>query len=139
MSTFALYEDIPPREDFPDIEAGLLDWLDATFPELAGGGHTGTETPADLDLRFPFVRVVLVTGDDDGVTDRSVVDIDVFDRTRVALALAEKIRTALTVYPPVVGGVILDTAFTEVRPRRLPWPDEQTRRWGATYRLSARR
>lgn len=126
------------HDDFPDLEFGLLDWLEARFSELIG--HVGTETPDDLDQRFPFVRAYVVAGTDDGLTDRSVVDIDVFaDRREQARALAERIRTELTVYPPVVGGVILDTAFTEVRPRRLPWPDEQTRRWGATYRLSARR
>lgn len=138
---FEFLADAPAREDFPDLEVALLDWLeDGRFSELAGGGHVGTETPSDLDTRFPFVRVVALDGQDDGITDRAAVDVDVFSATRAqARALAERIRTSLTVYPPVVGDVVIDSVFTEVRPRRLPWPDENTRRWGATYRISARR
>lgn len=130
--------------DFVDTEAAIMDWLERTFPdELAFAGgirHTGDETPENLQDVFPFVRVGLVAGTDNGITDQGTYDIEVFDRTRAAAyGLAERIRTAFIGYPHRVGNVVLDTVYTEQKPQRLPWDEENTRRFGAIYRVSARR
>lgn len=129
---------------FPDIEAALLDWLKATFPELADADgkvdlHVGSEPPGpSLDARLPFVVVARVGGPDDFHTDYPVVDIDVFGAgRRQAYDLAEGVRTALLAKPQV-GGVTIDTVRTRTFMRR-PWDNPKIRRWGATYELSARR
>ena len=129
--------------DYPDVETAVLDWLEATFPALAPTAtvrHVDTETPYDLAGALPFVRVRLVTGRDDGVTDYSVVDLDVFADSRgTAYAWASDIRSRLTGSPHRVGPVVLDRVVTEEKPRALPLEDENIRRFGATYRISARR
>lgn len=127
---------------YPDIENVLIDLLERLFPALAPTDvrHVDTETPADLQGALPFVRVMLVTGADDGLTDRSVVDIDVFANSRdTAYAWSTDIRSSLTGSPHRVGSDVIDRVVTEEKPRQLPWADESVRRFGATYRISARR
>lgn len=138
---------------FPDSEATVMTWLETTFPELAtepgaradGGDllHVDEVPPPDLALCLPFVAVSKIDGNDDAVTDRSVLDIDVWDETRNdALGLAERIRARLIRYPHRVGEgsvVIIDFVLTETAPRRLPWADEGIHRFGSTFRISARR
>lgn len=128
--------------DYPDIETALLDVLERDVPALepTTARHVDTEAPPDLQDVLPFVRVTLVTGRDDGVTDYSVVDLDVFANSRAtAYALAMDLRSRLTAGPHRVGQVVLDRIRTEEKPRRLPWDDENIWRLGATYRISARR
>lgn len=128
---------------FPDVETATCDLLEALFSELAPTAtvrHVDTETPADLTGALPFVRVELLTGSDDDVTDVSVVDIDVLSDSRdTAYALARDIRSRFTGSPHRVGTVVLDRIVTEEKPRRLPWDDGNIWRFGATYRISARR
>jgi hypothetical protein len=134
-------------EDYPDVESALLDWLEATYENLApavAGRRVDTVTPPNLqDLLASdglFFRVGLVTGRDDGVTDFSVVDIETFANSRdAAYAGARDVRSRLTEGPHRVGTVVLDRARTEEKPHRLPWEDENIWRFGATYRISARR
>lgn len=132
-------------DHYPDIETLLLDVLEGHFPALADGARRAdTETPVDLqDLLAGdgvFVRVTLVTGRDDGVTDYSVVDVDVFALSRqTAYAWSRDIRSRLTGGPHRAESGIIDRVLVEEKPRRLPWADENTRRFGATYRISARR
>jgi hypothetical protein len=139
--------------DYPDIETVLLDWLEATYTGLATSDavrRVDTETPPNLQellLTGGFARVGLVTGRDDaggwnhgGTTDYSVVDVDYFANSRdAAYAGATDIRSRLTGSPHRVGEVVIDRVSTEEKPRRLPWADENTWRFGATYRISARR
>lgn len=102
--------------------------------------NVATEAPADLETRLPFVLVALAGGSDNGVTDFSYLEIEVFAPTRpVAYALAEDIRARLLEAPHRVNGVLLDDVLTSIRPRRLPWANERIRRYAATYRISARR
>lgn len=132
---------------YPDIETLLLDWLEATYPELAPGPlgrRVDTETPANLQQLLAddgvVVRVGLLAGRDDGVTDYSVVDVDVFaDSRATAYAWAVGIRSQVTSGPHRVGSAVIDRVVTEEKPRRLPWEDENIWRFGATYRISARR
>lgn len=122
---------------FPDVERALLDLI---APLLGSAEQTGTETPADLQQRLPFGRVTRVGGPDDGISDRAVVDVDVFAATRSqAYDIAESVRQLLLAAPHAVAGVVLDSVGTIVGPRELPWADENVRRWSATYRAVARR
>ncbi len=128
--------------DFPDIETLTLDVLEGLYPQLTEGDVrlADTETPANLQDLPVFVRVSLVTGRDDRITDYSVVDIDVFASSRaVAYAWAQDIRSRLTGGPHRAGSGVIDRVVTEEKPRRLPWADENVRRFGSTYRISARR
>ncbi len=128
--------------DFPDIETLTLDVLEGLYPQLTEGGVrlADTETPANLQDLPVFVRVTLVTGRDDRITDRSVVDVDVFASSRaVAYAWAQDIRSRLTGGPHRAGSGVIDRVVTEEKPRRLPWEDPNIRRFGATFRISARR
>lgn len=126
---------------FPDVEVMVMDGLEAAFPTLIG--RVATETPADLQTRLEtgdFVRVGLVTGSDNRFTNFSVVDIDVFSRTRQGSHdLAELIRAWLLGYPLTVGTATIDRVVTETAPFQAPWEDENVRRRLATYRISTRR
>lgn len=134
---------------YPDVELALVLLLERDIGVLAASGtgpdggpqlHVDTETPPDLAARLPFVRVALITGTDDGVTDRSIIDVDVFHVGRQeGYDLAETIRARLSGTSHRIDQVILDRVETEEKPRQLPWADEAVRRFGATYRVSARR
>lgn len=129
---------------FPDVEAALMDWLKATFPDLADGGiidqHVGNDVPADVQARLPFVTVERVDGDDDFFTDYPEVDVEVFDSSRNgAYHLSEAIRQRLRDPLLNLAGVRVDRVLTSTGPRRLPWDADGTHRRGATYRLSIRR
>lgn len=120
---------------FPDVETAVMDLLEQWY-----GVETGTTTPSDLAAIVPFVRVSLVAGRDDRVTDYSVVDIDVFTQTRQqGYDLAEGIRTRLLDGPHQSGTVVIDKVRTETKPFQAPWDDTNVRRRLATYRISARR
>lgn len=131
---------------FADIEAALLDWAKSQFSELVDDPgkvdtHVGAEMPGpSLAERMPFAWIRRTGGSDLFLTDYPVVDIDIFGRTRRdAYDLAESIRVRLLATPVLAGGVVIDTATTRTSPTRLPWDNENVRRWGATYELSVRR
>lgn len=120
---------------FPDLELGLVD----LFASLVPAGYTGTDTPADLEQRLPYVRVNRIGGRDDGVTDSGSYDVDFFAASRAsAVALADQgddlLRDART-----AGDFLIDNVRTDVGLRRLPWPNPKVRRRSATYTVSARR
>lgn len=121
---------------YPDIERQVAEWAKARF-----GVQGGSQTPSDLELRLPFVRVSKLGGSRDDVTDHPTVDIDVFASSRdAALALAEDIDTALKPRTRLTpGGAIIDSVGTRVSPRLLPWDNSKIRRYGATYTLGLRR
>ena len=134
---------------FADVELALLRWAAAGFAtEGLPQSNLGTERPLNLqELIAPegnwFFRVERIGGRDDGVTDRAIVDVEVFALTRaVAYTRAEDVRARLLQSPHRVDGprvVILDDVFTERAPTRLPAEDENLNRYTATYRISARR
>lgn len=135
--------------DWPDVEANLLDWARTTFPELADPDpqhpyeHVGVETPSDLQSRLPFARIYSPPGginDFDDITDRVLVDVDIFTATRnPGRELAMLLRGRLVTYPMQVGAIVLDSVQCNMRPARLPWADETLYRHGATYTVSLRR
>jgi hypothetical protein len=119
---------------FPDVQRVLV----VALPTRVGAGHAGTETPDDLDLTIPFVRVTRVGGPSGPLNDSAVVDVDVFHTTYVAAELlAEQIRQYLCGPPP--PAVALDRIACDLGPRELPWGDGPVRRWAATYNVISRR
>jgi hypothetical protein len=128
---------------FPDIEVAVMAWLRATFPELEtvnGVSHVGSTAVAEDPTQYPFVRVGKIGGNDDLITDRPLVDIEVFDRSRmVSYTLSEAIRARLLGFPHRVNGVVIDRVGTVVSPWRAPWEDSGIHRYLATYQFSARR
>lgn len=131
---------------FPDMESTLMDWAELTFPKLAPKGDQrfvdATTEGHDLNALPHLVTINLVTGRDDRVTDVSIVDIDVWSKSRqVAWELAEAIREGVGAYPFRVGptGPRVDWARTEVKPRTLPTEAPGLWRIGATYEVHARR
>lgn len=135
---------------FQDIENGLIDWLKATFTELADpagetdyyvGGKVPIpgEVPALRD-RGLFVTSEIISGTDNQITDFVTVRIEVFGTSRATTyALSEEIRSKLLAAPFVAGGVAVDNATTRMRPIRLPWDGDGVGRYGATYEISVRR
>lgn len=122
--------------------AGLfVDPADVLCDVLAPFGSTGRLTPPDLAVQLPFIRVTLVGGSDDRVTDSATVDVDVFHTSiTTAMVLAAQVRQALIDQSPhVVGAAVLDACFTVARPRWLPYGTPNVTRVVATYRVTSRR
>lgn len=137
-----------------DAETITLDWLEATFEKLQTTPtkrFVDTETPPSLDFLAAdecFVRVTLVTGREvvtaglggDAANEYPLLDIDVLSKSRdTSYVWASDIRSRFAGRSHRVGSVVIDGVRTEEIPRRLPWADENIVRFGATYRISARR
>lgn len=122
---------------FPDVDKALVTLL---APLAGGSGKAGTEVPADLQSRMPYIRVGRIGGADNGRTDFPIIDVDFFAATRdVALAGAEAVRDRLTGSYHFVNGVLIDSVTTVVGPRELVWLGMGVRRFTGTYRLETRR
>lgn len=120
---------------FPDVQRVLV----AGLEEFAGAGHTGIETPTDLNNLLPFVRIARTGGGSGRNSDVARFEIDVFAGTYLAAEqLAERIRQWLCGPPP--GPFELDRVDCLIGPRELPWDDDGlVRRWGAEYEALTRR
>lgn len=108
---------------------------------LTDFGETGTVLPTDLPGMVPFVRPRRIGGNDDGVTDRARVVIDVFAGTRAqAWDIARRLQQRMISGPrriPDVG--IIDGATTNVGPQDAPYEDSRVRLVTAIYDVSSRR
>jgi hypothetical protein len=121
---------------FPDVEVLLVAYLNGKT-----GRRVVTELPADLDSELPVIKVACGVGDDDSFRlDRSVVDVDVFAADRSAAAslagdvrgfLLEELRSELQPAGVVTG------VRTVVKPRWVPDPNPNLRRYTATYAVYA--
>lgn len=127
-----------PMWVFPDVEQVLAVLLEALVP---GERHTGTETPKDLDVRLPFIRVMRTPGgSSDAVNDYVPLSVDVFHTSyhSGAKPLAETVRTFLTTQPLRLGPQVIDRIRCDSGPGEMPWAPG-IRRVGATYSTVARR
>lgn len=120
---------------WPDAEAVGCDILQAALD----GVQAVTETPPDF--LPPMVQVQRTTGDDNGTTDRPVLSVTCFGRTRAeAWLLAERSREALhSAAHTAVGGVLVDSVRTATPPAQLPDPRRDLRVVVSTFRLGFRR
>lgn len=125
----------PIARRFPDLQVLLVDALQ----QFVGDGHTGIETPTDLEANLPFARVRKATGYSDRYTDYSRITIDVFTLFYgTSEQTAEDIRQWLCGPPPPLYQ--LDTAECVVAPHEMAWAKTSpVRRFNALYLLSARR
>lgn len=107
--------------------------------DLAGGeGHCGSETPTDLIQHLPFIRTRKVDGDRDRLSDRPIVEVDVFGLTEDATSrLADDVFELLMRVPSPHPAI--DYTYCSPAPRELPWADERIRRFSATYAFDLRR
>lgn len=138
-------------EVFPDTVAALMLLVEEWFPEDFGPTgpdldvyHTGRVFPQDLPELIvggqAFCRVTDIGGNDDGLTDHPLIDVDVFandfDRAR---DLAFGIQARLLGYPWRAGTTVIDQARTAMRPHPVPWDDDRIFRFYSSYTISARR
>lgn len=120
---------------YQDTEAALVTWV-KTIEGVAAAGNATTDA---LSSSLTFVRVMRIGGQDNGITDAAMVDIDVFAATRsAAWAVAERIRAGLRPRTRA-GAAIIDSVRTSVSPRQLPWSNDNIKRYSATYGITLRR
>lgn len=132
---------MPDLAPFIDVEYALMDLFADLVTDPA---DVVTVLPNDLQARLAdgrkLIRVRVIGGGDDRISDHPRIDVETFASTRaVARPLAETIRQRL-----ISGGHrtvhgVIDHATTEVGPQEIPYDDPDVRRWSATYRLSTRR
>jgi len=121
-----------PLAPFPDVESAVMDLV----TDL---GTTGTVSDTELLDHLPFIRVGRIGGNDDLITDRPRLTIDVFTETRAeAFTISGTIQQRLISGPSKVGTVVLDVAATLNGPQEIPW-SPAVRRYSATYQVSVRR
>ncbi len=121
---------------FPDVVRLLVGELEVWVDGDAT--RTGPETPDDLQLKLPFIRVQRPGGGRDRINDYPAVAVDVFANSySVAEALAEDVDQWLCGPPPPIA--FLDRVVHDVAPRQLPWGDERIFRFQAQYTVVTRR
>jgi hypothetical protein len=130
---------LPP---YRDVEAEVLDLIEAYFAGRGETVYTGDQTPADarLDKSLPFIRVgrtggAPIRGDEH--TDRAVVDIDVLaGRRSDALRISKLIEQLLMSRPKPI-----DDCNVLMSAQRVPWVEGVSTivRMYASYQLSFRR
>jgi hypothetical protein len=129
------------------MEVAVATLLEQNFPVLMGatplsGAHVGTVLPfpfkADLT---PYVRISDLGGSEENiVTMVSPLEVDVYDVTRDgAYDLSEGIRAKLVGSPHRIGEARIDKVTVVSKPTLAEWPDNDIRRFIATYRVSLRR
>jgi hypothetical protein len=132
-------------EPYPDTTGAVMDlivqWFPDEFTAIEGEDfRVGRVFPPHVEKYPYFCRVNDIGGNDDGITDRPLIDIDVLARSFAeAQRLALGIQARLLGYPWRVGTTVIDQARTAMRPHAVPWDDDNTFRQYASYSVSARR
>ena len=125
---------------WPDVESALIADCDLMLASAEISAlPTSTDRPAGLNGNR-FVQIQAVTGTDDGLTDRALVDIDCFapDRDQ-ARDLAERVRSWMGGLPgKLAGGVLIDAVATSVRPHWVDYRNPSIQRFAASYRVTTR-
>ncbi len=129
---------------YPDVAEAVMDLCIQWFPALetrpGGDFRVGRVFPDNVQSRLPFVRMADIGGNDDGITDIPLIDIDVFhDSFSHARDLAKGIQARLLGYPHIIGSTVIDRVRTAMRPHDVPWDDDRVHRFYASYQISARR
>jgi hypothetical protein len=121
-----------------DIEEFLVVYL-----QPVAAGNVSVEMPTTPTL--PFVLIERVAGGDDRITDRPIVDVNIFHSTRaLSSATATQMhqmmhvlnaKTAVTV---TAGTVRIDRVITLHGPSYLRYEDENLKRYVARYEVESR-
>ena len=119
---------------FPDLEAALISGAKAALKVEAGPA-----SPPVLE-GTQFLRIQVVAGQDDTITDTALVDIDAFAADRgAARDLAEVARSWLhAAQGHLVGGVLIDAVRTSIRPRWRSYGNPKIHRFVGSYWVSTR-
>lgn len=133
--------------DWMDVEAVLVRRLrDALRPLMDPDGSrklgVATDTPADLKGRW-FVRVQVVTGSDDGLTDSPMVDVETFAPTRedssdLAMTTRRVLLAMAGTDTSPDGRQLFDTVRTATRPVWVDYRNPDVQRFVATYWVTSR-
>lgn len=132
-------------EPYPDTAGALMDLIAIWFPDEFTPGpdedfRVGRVFPPDVQNYEYFCRVQDIGGNDDGLTDRPLIDVDILAKDWAeARRIAFAIQARLLGYPWRVGTTVIDQARTAMRPHDVPWDDDNTFRFYASYSISARR
>lgn len=104
-------------------------------------GDVANATPEDLHEHERFVRVLRGTADDDGITQRVLLDIDVFtDEYAGAFAFAETVHETLRgLSGQAADGLLIDRLTTTTGAAQKAWPVPSVTRVGFTVRVECRR
>jgi hypothetical protein len=125
---------------FIDTEELVVAYLASLNP-----GSVGVEMPTVPVL--PFVLVSRVAGGDDRITDRGMVQIEVFDSSRDgANSLARQMHSMIQQWTAKVGvtlasagrPVYIDRIETVQGPHWQPYQDENLKRYLARYEVVSR-
>jgi len=128
------------------VEALLVDRLGAVLqaeldPDGARRLEVSTSTPADLEGRW-FVRLEVVNGTDDGLTDTAWVDVEAFTPDRgQSMDLAHAARRAIHGLAGTArtdGQGLVDSVDTATRPRWINYRNPAIHRVAATYVVATR-
>lgn len=104
-------------------------------------GDVANTTPEDLHEHEHFVRVLRGTSDDDGITQRVLIDIDTFttDYTE-AFGFAERVLAELhALSGREADGLLIDRLTTVTGAAQKAWPVPSVTRVGQTVRVECRR
>lgn len=126
---------LPAEEPYiyGDVEAVVISYLKSR--DETDGIQFGTQTPADLDKRLPFVTLERIPGGFRGlVTDDARIDVESRGRTR------EEAHDTIQIVLGLLGiihqhehtGMIIYRAGVEVSPGWAPDPVTNQPRWIAT-------
>lgn len=100
------------------------------------------QTPGNLEDVMPFHKISVVRGQDDTVTDTTVVDIETFARSwSQAAEEAEAIRTAMLSMAGKTdeqGRWLIDSVSTISRPVWVDYRNPAIQRFIGTYQLAMR-
>lgn len=98
------------------------------------------EAPTDLEENLPFIKIGMVRGADDHVTDAAVLDVEYFGSSRSSAADgAEELReTVLGLAGRASRGRLVDSVSTVARPTWRDYRNSKIHRYVATYQITAR-
>lgn len=128
--------------EWPDVEALIVERAAAEWAPLqAETVGLGTDTPAKLADAY-FVRITASSGYDNGLTDRSTIDVEAFAPSRPgAHDIAESFRRymlGLAGTARADGSGLVDTVKTHQRPRWASWHNPAVFRFVAAYGVAVR-
>lgn len=119
---------------YGDVEALVIAWL-GEVSQLNGVAVKMPESPA-----LPFALVTRTSGADDYVTDRAVVDVEVFaaDRTSSYNVAAIVHAAMLTLRGKTAAGMRADYVDVITGPAWMDYGDELLQRHLMSYRIESR-
>lgn len=125
---------------FPDVEDQLIKRLAVYLGESAVVRNTADELTKTIAAGKRLVRVERIGGPRSSFEDRPLLQIDSFAASRpLGYALSEQIDQFMLATPIRLSIAIIDTVSVSVAPRRVPWDNDNIRRFSASYRATLRR